>query len=99
MYNIKKVLNDRVLLKPEEVSDKTEGGLYKPKESAKAPKRGTVVDIGEGKYINNKLIPISVEVGDVVLYEEYAGKDVHVDDTDYVMVREQEIMLVLEPKQ
>jgi chaperonin GroES len=85
-----KPLKDRVLVKPHEAEEKTASGIYIPESAQEKPQRGTVVAVGEGK----KDEPMTVKVGDVVLYGKYSGTEIKIDGTDYLIMREDDILLV-----
>jgi chaperonin GroES len=85
-----KPLKDRVLVKPHEAEEKTASGIYIPESAQEKPQRGTVVAVGEGK----KDEPMTVKVGDVVLYGKYSGTEIKIDGTDYLIMREDDILLI-----
>jgi chaperonin GroES len=85
-----KPLKDRVLVKPHEAEEKTASGIYIPESAQEKPQRGTVVAVGDGK----KDEPMTVKVGDVVLYGKYSGTEIKIDGTDYLIMREDDILLV-----
>lgn len=85
-----KPLKDRVLVKPHEAEEKTASGIYIPDSAKEKPQRGTVVAVGSGK----KDEPMTVKVGDVVLYGKYSGTEVKIDGDDYLIMREDDILLV-----
>ena len=90
-------LSDRVVIEPREMETKTAGGIYIPDTADKdKPIQGTVIAIGNGKYIEGKLLPLQVKVGDIVLFGKYAGTNVKLDDSEYLVMREEDIMGVLE---
>ena len=90
-------LSDRVVIEPREMETKTAGGIYIPDTADKdKPIQGTVIAIGSGKYIEGKLLPLQVKVGDVVLFGKYAGTNVKLDENEYLVMREEDIMGVLE---
>jgi chaperonin GroES len=90
-------LHDRVVLEPmtNDAARKTDAGIYIPEtvNDDKGTKRGTVVAIGPGRYDDGELIPVSVKVGDEVLYQW--GDTIKVDGTEYVIVRESEITAII----
>ena len=90
-------LQDRVLIKEESDSKekKTSSGIIIPVtvNEEKNSKKGEVVAVGAGKYEDGKLVPINVEVGDVVLFQW--GDKVKVDDEEYFLVRENEILAII----
>jgi chaperonin GroES len=90
-------LSDRVVVEPRELETKTAGGIYIPDTADKdKPIQGTIIAIGNGKYVDGKLLPLQVKIGDQVLFGKYAGTNVKLDETDYLVMREEDIMGVLE---
>ena len=90
-------LSDRVVVEPREQETKTAGGIYIPDTADKdKPIQGTIIAIGNGKYVDGKLLPLQVKIGDQVLFGKYAGTNVKLDETDYLVMREEDIMGVLE---
>jgi chaperonin GroES len=84
-------LADRVLVEPAAAEEKTASGLYIPDTAKEKPQKGTVVAVGSGK----KDEPLTVKVGDQVLYGKYAGTELSVDGQDYLIMREADIFAVL----
>jgi len=92
-----KPLRDRVLVKYSEESEKTAGGLYIPDTAKEKSQKGQVVAVGPGKVTEDgKLQPISVKVGDTVLFDKYSGSKVTMDDVEYLIIREEDILGVVE---
>jgi len=86
-----KPLADRVLVQPAAAEEKTSSGLYIPDSAKEKPQRGTVIAIGTGK----KDEPLTVKVGDTVLYGKYSGTELTVDGGDYLIMRESDIFAIL----
>ena len=86
-----KPLADRVLIEPAQAEEKTAGGIYIPDTAKEKPQRGTVVAAGPGTSDN----PITVKVGDVVLYGKYTGTELDVDGGSYLMMRESDILAIV----
>lgn len=88
-----KPLDDRVLVEPLEAEDTTTGGILLPDAAKEKPQRGTIIAVGPG-HLNDEggRDPMSVAVGDVVVYGQYGGTDVTIDDTDYKVLRESDIL-------
>ncbi|EKB50742.1 hypothetical protein B879_00722 [Cecembia lonarensis LW9] len=84
-------LADRVLVEPAAAEEKTASGLYIPDTAKEKPQKGTVVAVGNGK----KDEPLTVKVGDTVLYGKYAGTELSVDGHDYLIMREADIFAIL----
>jgi len=90
-------LYDRVLVRKATVEERTKGGILIPEEAQDRPLEGTVVRIGKGKRdINGVLWPLDVQEGNTVLFGKYAGTEVMVDGEKVLMLREEEILLVIE---
>ncbi|HNQ59861.1 MAG TPA: co-chaperone GroES [Bacteroidales bacterium] len=86
-----KPLADRVLVEPAEAEQKTAGGIIIPDTAKEKPQKGTVIAVGNGK----KDEPLTVKVGDVVLYGKYAGTEINIDGKDYLIMRESDILAIL----
>lgn len=86
-----KPLADRVLVQPAAAEEKTASGLYIPDTAKEKPQRGTVVAVGNGK----KDEPLTVKVGDTVLYGKYSGTELSLDGSDYLIMRESDIFAIL----
>jgi chaperonin GroES len=90
-------LADRVVVLPLEVETKTAGGILIPDSADKdKPIRGTVIAIGTGKQVDGKTFPLQVKIGEKVLFGKYAGTSVKLGDKEYLVMREEDIMGVLE---
>lgn len=86
-----KPLADRVLVQPLEAETKTASGIIIPDNAKEKPQKGTVVAVGPG----TKDERITVKVGDTVLYGKYSGTDLKLDGTDYLMMRESDILAII----
>lgn len=86
-----KPLGDRVVIEPAEAEKKTASGIIIPDTAKEKPQKGTVVAAGPGK----KDEPLTVKVGDVVLYGKYAGTEINIDGKDYLIMRESDILAIL----
>lgn len=86
-----KPLADRVLVEPAAAEEKTASGLYIPDTAKEKPQKGTVIAVGSGK----KDEPLTVKVGDQVLYGKYAGTELAVEGHDYLIMRESDIFAIL----
>jgi len=86
-----KPLADRVLVQPAAAEEKTASGLYIPDTAKEKPQKGLVVAVGNGK----KDEPLTVKVGDTVLYGKYSGTELSVDGNDYLIMRESDILAIL----
>jgi chaperonin GroES len=92
-------LHDRVIVQREEEERKSAGGIVIPDTAAEKPIRGKVLAVGKGKILENGDIrPLDVKVGDKVLFGKYGGTEVKVDGEDLLVMREEDIMAVIESK-
>jgi len=91
-------LADRVVIKPQEREEKTKGGLFLPDTASKEkPQEGLVMAIGEGRLDDSgKRIPVSVQNGDRVLFAKYAGTEIKLDEEDYLILAEKDILAVVQ---
>jgi chaperonin GroES len=90
-------LHDRVVVQRIEEDDKTEGGLYIPDTAKEKPIQGKVIAVGEGKTLDTgEKRPMSVKEGDTVVFAKYAGTEVSVGGEDVLVMREDDIMGVVE---
>lgn len=90
-------LHDRILVKRVEEETKTAGGLFIPETAKEKPQRGEIVAAGNGKKTEDgKVLPMDVKVGDKVLFGKYSGTEVKVDGEDFLMMREDDILAVVE---
>ena len=90
-------LADRVVIKPQEKEEKTRGGIYLPDTASKEkPQEGTIMAVGEGKLDDNgRRTPVGVKVGERVLFAKYAGTDIKIDEEDYLILAEKDILAVV----
>ena len=92
-----KPLADRVVVKQVEAEEKTASGIVLPDSAQEKPTRGKIVAVGAGRLDDNgKPMELSVRVGDEVFYGKYSGTDVEVDGDKFVILRESDILGVLE---
>ncbi|MGB6269886.1 co-chaperone GroES [Olleya aquimaris] len=86
-----KPLADRVLVEPLPAETQTASGLYIPDTAQEKQHKGTIVAVGNGK----KDEPLTVKVGDTVLYGKYSGSEIKLDGKEYLMMREEDIMAII----
>ena len=90
-------LGDRLVVEPQELEAKTAGGILIPDTADKdKPMQGTVLAIGQGKYTDGKMLPLQVKVGDRVLFGKYAGTNVKFAEKEFLVMREEDVMGVVE---
>ena len=90
-------LQDRVIVKRIEEEEKSKGGIIIPDTAKEKPQEGRVVAVGKGKVDENgKTIPMDVKVNDRVLFGKYAGTEINIDDEEHLIMREEDILGVVE---
>ena len=91
-----KPLGDRVVLKPVDKEEKTKSGIYLPDTAKEKPQEGIVEAVGTGRLLDNGTkVPMELKVGDRVLYAKYAGNEFKVDETEYLIVSEKDVLAVV----
>ncbi|HHD11687.1 MAG TPA: co-chaperone GroES [Deltaproteobacteria bacterium] len=92
-----KPLHDRVIVKRLEEEEKTKGGIIIPDTAKETPVEGKVIAVGPGrKDENGKLIPMDVKEGDTVIFSKYAGTEVKLEGEEYLIMREDDILGIVE---
>ena len=92
-----KPLEDRVVVQPAEAEEKTAGGIVLPDTAKERPQRGKVIAVGPGKLNKNgKRQSMLVKKGDAVIFGKYAGTDIEIDGKEYKILREEDILAVIE---
>ncbi len=88
-------LADRIVVKPAAQEEVTKGGIVLPDTARKKPREGEVIAVGPGKLLENgQRAPMEVAVGDVVVYAEYGGTEITIEDEDYVILDESSVLAV-----
>src|SRR5579863_418413 len=85
-------LHDRVLVKRLEEKETVKGGIIIPDTAKEKPQEGEVIAVGAGKLEKGQRIPLDVSSGDRILFGKYTGNDITVDDQEYLILREEEIL-------
>src|SRR3982750_964378 len=88
-------LADRVVVKALEETEQMRGGLFIPDTAKEKPQQGEVIAIGSGRYEDGKLVPMTVKVGDKVLYGKYSGTEVTIDNEQLLILRESDVLAVI----
>jgi chaperonin GroES len=92
-----KPLKDRVLVKYSDEPEKSAGGIYIPDTAKEKPQRGEVIAVGPGRITDDgKVQKIEVKVGDTVLFEKYSGSKINIDNSEYLIIREDDILGIVE---
>lgn len=90
-------LGDRVLVKPAEAKEVKKGGIIIPETAKEKPQEGEIVAAGKGKTTEDgKVLPMDVKVGNKILYGKYSGQEVKIDDVEYLIMSESDILAILE---
>ena len=89
-------LHDRVVVKRLEEEQKTKGGIIIPDTAKEKPQEGAVMAVGAGKTEKGRRIPLDVKVGDRILFGKYTGSEIKIDDQEHVILREDEVLGILE---
>ena len=90
-----KPLGERIVVKVKEKDMTTASGIVLPDTAKEKPQEGEVVAVGKGKWENGQLEPMEVKKGDRVLFAKYSGNEVKVDDEEYLIIRQSDILAVL----
>ncbi len=88
-------LHDRVLIKRIEEKETVKGGIIIPDTAKEKPQEGEVIAVGAGKIEKGQRVPLDVKVGDRILFGKYSGNDIKIDDQEYLILREEEILAKL----
>jgi chaperonin GroES len=90
-------LHDRLLVKRLEEEEKTKGGIIIPDSAKEKPLEGAVIAVGKGKIATDgKVTPLDVKTGDKILFGKYAGTEVKIDGTEHLILREEDVLAVVE---
>jgi chaperonin GroES len=88
-------LGDRVVLKQLEAEETTKSGIVLPGQNKEKPQQAEVIAVGPGGMVDGKEIKMQVEVGQQVIYSKYAGTDVKLDDEEFIIVKQSDILAVV----
>ncbi len=92
-------LQDRILVERLQEEEKTKGGIIIPDSAKEKPMQGKVVAAGSGRLTEDgKKIPMDVKVGDIVLFAKYSGNDVKIDNKEYLIMKEDDVLAIVESK-
>lgn len=90
-----KPLGDRLVIKALEKEEKTKGGIVLPDTAKEKPQKGEVMAVGSGEIIDGKKVPLEVKVGDTIIFSKYAGTEVKIDDVEYLILRQSDVLAIL----
>ena len=88
-------LGDRVVLKQVEAEETTKSGIVLPGQAQEKPQKAEVVAVGPGGVVEGKEVKMEVAVGDKVIYSKYSGTEVKMDGTEYIIVRQNDILAIV----
>jgi len=90
-------LHDRILVKRQEEKETKKGGIIIPDSAKEKPQEGKVIAVGNGKVNDEgKKVPLDVKTGDRILFGKYSGSEVTLDDEEYLILREEDVLCILE---
>ncbi|MBI4848485.1 MAG: co-chaperone GroES [Nitrospirae bacterium] len=90
-------LKDRLLVKYSEEPEKSTGGLYIPDSAKEKPQKGEVIAVGPGKITDDgKLQKMEIKIGDTVLFEKYSGSKINIENEEYLIIREDDVLGLIE---
>jgi chaperonin GroES len=94
-----KPLYDRILIKRLNTEEKTKGGIIIPDTAKEKPQEGKVVSVGKGKLLDDGTTrPLDVKVGDRILFSKYGGTEINIEGDEYLILREDEVLAVVQEK-
>jgi len=88
-------LQDRVVIRALEETEQMRGGLYIPDTAKEKPQQGEIVAVGPGRFEKNERVPMEIKVGQRVLYGKYSGTEVTIDDEEYLIIKESDVLAVI----
>jgi chaperonin GroES len=89
-------LGDRILVKPLEAEEKTKGGIILPDTAKEKPQEGRVVAVGKGKVLEDgKVQPLEVKPGDKILYGQYSGTEIKLEDDEHLIIKEEDVLAII----
>lgn len=91
-----KPLGDRVVIKVKEEESTTASGIVLPGTAKEKPQEGEIVAVGSGELVDGKKVPLEVKVGDIVFYSKYSGTEVKINGDEYLIVKQNDILAIIE---
>lgn len=91
-----KPLGDRIIIKVLEKKETTKSGIVLPDAAKEKPQEGEVLAVGSGEMVDGKKVPLEVKVGDRVIYSKYAGTEIKMDDEEYLILRQSDVLAIVE---
>ena len=94
-----KPLGDRLVVEHVEQAEKSAGGVFLPDTAKEKPQEGRVLAVGVGRVLDNgNLLPVSVKVGDRILYSKYSGSEIKLEGTEYLIISEKDVLAIVDEK-
>ena len=94
-----KPLGDRLVVEHVEQAEKSAGGVFLPDTAKEKPQEGRVLAVGTGRVLDNgNLLPVSVKVGDRILYSKYSGSEIKLEGTEYLIISEKDVLAIVDEK-
>ncbi|HHY78143.1 MAG TPA: co-chaperone GroES [Clostridiales bacterium] len=91
-----KPLGDRIVVKVLENEETTKSGIVLPGTAKEKPMQGKVLAVGSGELVDGKRVPLELKEGDVVIYSKYAGTEVKIDGEEYLILRQNDVLAIVE---
>ncbi|HDH63271.1 MAG TPA: co-chaperone GroES [Firmicutes bacterium] len=92
-----KPIGDKIVVEPEKEEEVTKSGIVLPDTAKEKPQKGKVIAVGPGKVLDNgERSPMEVKEGDTVIYSKYAGTEVKIDDKEYLILSQRDILAIVE---
>ncbi|KYO67998.1 MULTISPECIES: co-chaperone GroES [Thermovenabulum] len=89
-------LGDRIVVKVLDKEEKTKGGIVIPDTAKEKPQKGEVIAVGTGEIVDGQRVPLEVKVGDKIIFSKYAGTEVKIDEQEYLILRQSDVLAVIE---
>jgi len=88
-------LSDRVVVQAMEETEQMKGGLYIPDTAKEKPQQGKIIAVGPGRFEKGAHVPMELKVGQTVLYGKYSGTEIKLDDQEYLIIKETDVLAVI----
>lgn len=88
-------IGDKILVRPLDAESVSKGGIVLPESAKEKPQQGEVIAVGEGKYIDGKLVPLAVKAGQKVMFTKYGGDEIKVDGEELKIITEADILAIV----
>ncbi|MGB9749402.1 MAG: co-chaperone GroES [Caldisericia bacterium] len=91
-----KPIGDKIIVEPEKEEEKTKSGIVLPDTAKEKPQKGKVIAVGPGKILDNgQRSPMEIKEGDTVIYSKYAGTEIKIEDKEYLILSDRDVLAVL----